>query len=150
MSDYDDEIRRFLSFWKKHQNGPPMQIEGGLIRSAGCSGESGGCCSEHYDLAGLADALEELIGIPVESGESLGFSWAVRTLFDAVGGDLTETRAAAVRAFLAGGALTKPEGPEALKSMLAFHDNFTCGDLGKQAEVNNAALLIDLHLRGKK
>ena len=56
----DDEIRRFLEFWKRH-GGEDLSVRDGVIYTAGCDGGEG-CCSKHHDLGGLADALEELIG----------------------------------------------------------------------------------------
>jgi hypothetical protein len=56
----DDDIRSFLDFWKTHE-GERMEIADGVIQTVGCDdGAFGGCCSDHFDMSVIVDALEEL------------------------------------------------------------------------------------------
>lgn len=57
----DEDIKRFLAFWKQHGQ-EEMRVRGGVLQSAGCNGDYG-CCSDSCDLGGLADSLQELVGV---------------------------------------------------------------------------------------
>jgi len=58
----EEEIKRFLKWWDKNGDGK-FAGESGVISGMGCE-SVGGCCSDHYDLGGLADELRELIDEP--------------------------------------------------------------------------------------
>jgi len=54
------EIENFLAFLDHHKD-VDVRLRDGLLLTPGCTGEHGACCSTHFDLAGLADELRELI-----------------------------------------------------------------------------------------
>ena len=56
----DSELERFLVFYDANKGGPPMELEGGVLSTKGCSPGTR-CCSTHFDLGGLVDELRELV-----------------------------------------------------------------------------------------
>lgn len=61
VTNPDQEIQDFLAFMREH-GGQDLQYQGtgGHLRTKGCDGVYGGCCSKAYDLTSLVDTLQEL------------------------------------------------------------------------------------------
>ena len=62
--DFDKELLSFVRWWRA--NGmQDLVVTNGVARTPGCIGDHS-CCAKVYDLGGLADVIEELLGEEVE------------------------------------------------------------------------------------
>jgi len=58
--DLEAEILKFITFYDLHKDGPPLELEGGVLQTVGCEPGTK-CCSKTFDLEGLVDELRELV-----------------------------------------------------------------------------------------